>query len=74
MHDLTRRILFARSLIVLALTLWSGCARPDWIQQTLVTADVTGAWVGSTMPRLVGGSSLEVRLELEQEGAKVKGI
>ena len=73
MHDLTRRILFERSLVVLALTLWSGCARSDWIQQTLVTVDVTGAWIGSTMPRLVGGSSLEVRLELEQDGAKVKG-
>jgi hypothetical protein len=73
LHDLTRRLLFERSLVVLALALGSGCARPDWIQQTLVTVDVTGAWVGSTMPRLVGGSSYEVRLELEQEGAKVKG-
>ncbi len=42
----------------------SGCARPDWIEQTLVTADVTGAWMG------VGGS---LELNLNQEGAKVTG-
>jgi hypothetical protein len=23
-----------------------GCARPDWIEQTLVTMDVTGVWIG----------------------------
>src|SRR5215468_4210237 len=49
----------------------SGCAKPDWIQQTLVTVDVTGVWVGT-----MGNSwvSAGVRFELEQEGAKVKGF
>jgi hypothetical protein len=41
-----------------------GCARPDWIQNTLVTADVTGAWRSTT-------GNLE--LKLEQQGAKVAG-
>jgi hypothetical protein len=49
---------------ILALALWSGCARPDWIQQTLVTVDVTGTWLGR-------GDSLE--LKLEQQGSKVTG-
>src|SRR5262245_18551596 len=61
--------------VVLAVTfiLGSGCAKPDWIQQTLVTADVTGTWVGYSTGRLVGGSSLEVRMEFEQQGPKVTG-
>jgi hypothetical protein len=42
----------------------SGCAKPDWIQQTLVTVDVTGVWVGSMG---TGNTSTEVRLELEQQ-------
>jgi hypothetical protein len=41
-----------------------GCARKDWIQQTLVTADVTGMWRSSD-------GNLE--LKLEQQGAKVTG-
>jgi hypothetical protein len=35
-------------LIVAAVVLGSGCARSDWIERTLVTADVTGTWSGST--------------------------
>jgi len=60
----------AGALVVAALAFGSGCARPDWIQGTLVTVDVTGVWVGS-MGRADG--SAEVRLELEQQGPKVKG-
>jgi hypothetical protein len=50
----------------------SGCVKPDWIQQTLVTVDVTGVWVGGISR---GGSygTLEIRLDLEQQGAKVTG-
>jgi hypothetical protein len=51
------------------LALGSGCARPDWIEQTLVTVDVTGAWSGTPMTAGLN----ELRLELEQEGPKVKG-
>jgi hypothetical protein len=51
-------------LVAAALVLASGCARPDWIQQTLVTVDVTGTWVGR-------GGTLE--LKLEQQGTKVTG-
>jgi len=46
----------------------SGCAKPDWIQGTLVTVDVTGVWIGSVGR---GNTSNEVRLQLEQQGAKV---
>jgi hypothetical protein len=34
-------------LIIAAMVFGSSCAKPDWIQQTLVTVDVTGMWVGS---------------------------
>jgi len=56
---------FARVILVAALACGSGCARPDWIQQTLVTVDVTGTW------RTTEGGRFE--LDLEQEGSKVKG-
>jgi len=32
------------SMVLVAASLALGCARSDWIQQTLVTADVTGTW------------------------------
>jgi hypothetical protein len=61
-------------LIAAALTFGSGCARPDWIEQTLVTVDVTGTWDGS-MNSWSGqpGINTEVRLELQQQGSKVTG-
>src|SRR5262249_22043302 len=40
----------------------------DWIQQTLVTVDVTGVWVGSTVR-----GDREIQLALEQQGPKVNG-
>ena len=46
------------------LALASGCARSDWIEQTLVTVDVTGTWTGQ------GG---DLVLRLEQQGPKVTG-
>jgi len=55
---------------LVAAMLASGCAKPDWIEQTLVTVDVTGTWVGSTGK---GNFSREVWLELEQQGSKVMG-
>ena len=54
-------------LVAALLACASSCAKPDWVQQTLVTADVTGVWVGSTS-RPSGIPTIEVRLELEQEG------
>src|SRR5262245_65235884 len=59
-------------VLVAVLTCGSGCAKPDWIQKTLVTADVTGVWVGSSNRSGVGGS-FEARLELEQQGPQVHG-
>src|SRR5215467_3182560 len=43
----------------------SGCAKPDWIQDTLVTVDVTGTWHSA--------SGAFVELRLEQQGSKVRG-
>jgi len=69
-----------RIALVLTVTfaMGSGCAKPDWIQQTLVTVDVTGVWVGSLdFGRLGGGlisTNQEVSLNLEQEGPKVTGV
>ena len=57
-------------LVAALLACASSCAKADWIQQTLVTVDVTGTWVGAV--ESVGGISF--RLELEQHGPKVKGV
>ena len=56
--------------VATAMVFASGCAQKDWIDRTLVTVDVNGVWTGSTTG-LSGGS--RVRLELVQEGAKVRG-
>ena len=48
----------------------SGCARPDWIERTLVTVDVTGMWHGTSA---FGRSTTELLLDLKQEGPKVTG-
>jgi len=50
--------------MVVVTMLASGCTKPDWIQQTLVTVDVTGTWVVTEGPR--------VELKLEQRGSKVR--
>ena len=52
-------------LVAALLACGTGCAKPDWIQQTLVTVDVSGTW------RATEGSLIE--LKLEQQGAKVYG-
>jgi len=59
---------FAMGFLVLFAT---GCVRPDWIDQTLVTVDVTGVWRG-TFERAGGGGSME--LTLQQSGLKVTGM
>jgi hypothetical protein len=56
----------AWGILVAALACGAACARPDWIEQTLVTVDVTGTWVGSEP-----GASYE--LILEQQGPTVRG-
>jgi len=57
------------SLLVaaLALALLGGCAKPDWIERTLVTADVTGTWSGSS------NKGASYQFELVQSGPGVKG-
>jgi len=57
-------------LVAAFLACGSGCAKSDWIQDTLVTVDVTGVWVGSINQAT---STLYVKLELEQHGPKVGG-
>lgn len=50
-----------------------GCVRPDWIQSTLVTVDVSGEWQGNvTKPTASYGPSL-IQLNLQQSGPKVTG-
>jgi hypothetical protein len=62
----------ALGVIAAAFVFASGCAQKDWIDQTLVTVDVTGIWEGdihsATGP---GGGGLA--LTLQQKGAKVVG-
>jgi len=61
-------------LAAAALAAVSGCARPDWIEQTLVTVNVAGSWHG-TSPAGVGGTTppREIWLDLHQLGPKVTG-
>jgi len=57
-------------LVAIFLAFRTGCAKTDWIDRTLVTVDVTGAWYGSAG----GGNAYAVQLELEQQGSTVKGF
>jgi hypothetical protein len=53
----------------------AGCTHPDWIEQTLVTVDVTGEWRGSwasSVPGVFAGDR-PVVLTLTQKGPKVTG-
>jgi len=59
-------------VIAAAFVLASGCAQKDWIDRTLVTADVTGTWLGLVEGTGAGMAS-DFRLELRQEGPAVKG-
>jgi hypothetical protein len=63
---------------VLAITamplLISGCVtRPDWIESTLVTADVTGVWRGAVSNVPSTNVSNRVVMILQQQGGKVTG-
>ena len=60
-------------LVIAALAFGWGCARPDWIERTLVTVDVTGTWsghVGGAGNPAVGGT---LWFELKQQGSTVRG-
>ena len=48
----------------------SACARPDWIERTLVTVDVTGVWRGTITTPISADSVL---LTLQQSGSRVTG-
>src|SRR5499425_2189505 len=61
----------ALGVLGVALMLASGCAQKDWIDRTLVTENVTGAWTGSFGE---GTSYRALRLDLRQEGTKVSGV
>ena len=61
---------YTRLMLVVALAVL-GCAKPDWIQDTLVTVDVTGVWEGEGIRAPSG--VLAVRLDLQQHGPKVSG-
>ena len=60
--------------VATTLVLASGCAKQDWIDRTLVTETVAGAWEGA-MTTATGNQSVrdEVRFDLEQKGPNVNG-
>src|SRR5258708_935707 len=62
-------------LIAAALAVSSGCAQKDWIDRTLVTVDVSGTWYGrgSGGSGTTGTGSVGFAMQLEQQGATVKG-
>ncbi len=67
MKSIGAGLLFAAALLTS-----SSCARPDWIERTLVTVDVTGTWFG--LAELSGGTGrASLWLDLQQEGPKVTG-
>ena len=59
-----------RGLIGLLALGCAGCAKPDWIESTLVTVEVSGEWTGSWATQ--GGAST-IELSLQQAGQKVTG-
>jgi hypothetical protein len=55
------------TLIAAVLLFSSGCTRPDWIEATLVTVDVTGVWQGTVPAGYGPGVGLrDVTLNLQQ--------
>ena len=60
-------------MLAVGLAFGCGCARSDWIDQTLVTVDVTGRWSGSCAGVGVGSSVPIIEMTLEQGGPKVTG-
>ena len=71
-----RRTMMAWLVIGFLMLTAAGCARPDWIEQTLVTVDVTGVWRGSFSSSGTGtasGGGGPVELTLQQSGTKVTG-
>jgi hypothetical protein len=68
------KILLGTALMATMLAAGSGCAKPDWIDRTLVTVDVNGTWHGYTLSRSGGASIVpEMWLDLRQEGPKARG-
>jgi len=61
----------ARVLLGISVVFLMGCAQKDWIDRTLVTENVTGAWAGSIGE---GNCHRDVRLDLKQDGTKVTGV
>ncbi len=62
----TARVVATTLLVLGAL----GCAhRPDWVEGTLVTVDVSGVWRG----RVTAGIQGDMELSLTQQGPKVTG-
>src|SRR5215470_15953868 len=66
-EDDEMRIAAVCALLAMALTATAGCAQKDWIDRTVVTENVTGAWAGSM------GAMDDLRFDLKQEGARVAG-
>jgi hypothetical protein len=58
-------------LIVLALSSL-GCARGDWVSETLTLVDVTGTWE-ATFHFAPGAYERKMRWVLQQKGPKVRG-
>ena len=67
----------ALGVVAAALVFACGCVKQqDWIDRTLVTVDVTGAWYGTTTglgTSVAESGTQELWLDLEQAGSKVTG-
>jgi hypothetical protein len=61
-------------LLLLVVLVGLGCARRDWIADTLVTVDVSGTWHGAISAGSPSTTSTPVDLTLAQRGPKVTGM
>ena len=61
-------------LVVLVTLASVGCARRDWVSDTLTVVDVTGTWERSAQCKVIGGlNDRIVRMVLWQRGTRVTG-
>ena len=65
----------AGCVLIMLMTMVSvGCARRDWVSDTLTVVDVTGTWERSAQCKVIGGlNDRIVRMVLWQRGTRVTG-
>src|SRR5262249_56344600 len=68
-----RRRVIGRMAVALLVSGLVGCTRPDWIQSTLVTVDVSGSWQGNVTRPAGAYCPRLIQLQLQQSGPQSTG-